>query len=166
MLKLVFAVAAFAIVAALAAPELTSRILASVEPAQQVGPAEDGAAARVMLSADGRGHFETDVTVNGQPLRALVDTGASMVALTYDDARSLGLVRPGDRFDIEVQTGNGTTAMKRVSLNSVRIGGISVPDVDAMVAKEGVLPMNLLGMSFLRKLRTFQMSNGRLVLEQ
>jgi aspartyl protease family protein len=99
-------------------------------------------------------------------MKALVDTGATVIALTYEDGRSLGLVRPGDRYEIRMQTANGTTGAKRVTLNSVRVGGISLSNVEATVAQEGALNVNLLGMSFLRKLRTFEIQNGRLVLEQ
>ncbi|BCJ92042.1 hypothetical protein IZ6_27770 [Terrihabitans soli] len=169
MLKWVFGIVAAAVVLALAAPDLATRLLATLNesPAEKTQPAGTASGpARVMLSADQRGHFETSVTVNGRPLKALVDTGATVVALTYEDARSLGLVRPGDRYEIKLQTANGTAGAKKVTLNSVRLGGISLSNVEAIVAQEGALAVNLLGMSFLKKLRTFEIQSGRLILEQ
>lgn len=166
MLKLVSAIAVAAILLAVSTPDLSQRLLALVDPAPQIVEESDGAAARVMLSADGLGHFEAPLHINGRPFKALVDTGASIVALTYEDGRELGLVRPGDRYDMTIQTANGQTSAKRVSLNSVRLGGISVSNVEATVAQEGALGVNLLGMSFLKQLGTVEMRNGRLILEQ
>lgn len=168
MFRWVIGIVVAAVVLALAAPDLAGRLLAMVEPPPATEPQPAGAqgAARVTLKADRRGHFETSLTVNGRPVKAMVDTGATLVALTYEDGRSLGLVRPGDRYDIKLQTANGTAGAKRVTLNNVRMGGISLSNVDGIVAQEGALGVNLLGMSFLKKLRTFEMQNGRLVLEQ
>jgi aspartyl protease family protein len=167
MLRLVFAVVGFAIVLGVLAPDLTARLIAMLEaPAPQELPPEKGGSARVMLSADRRGHFETTMTVNGKPLKAMVDTGASVIALTYEDGRALGLVRPGDRYDMQMMTANGSAKAKRVSLNTVRVGGISLNNVEAIIGQEGALGVNLLGMTFLKKLRTFEMKSGRLILEQ
>jgi aspartyl protease family protein len=169
VLKLVLGFAAIAVVLALAVPDLTARLVAMTEaPPAAKAPSspEKAGAARVTLSADQRGHFETNVTVNGRPMKAMVDTGATVIALTYEDGRSLGLVRPGDRYEIKMQTANGMSGAKRVVLNSVRIGGISLSNVEAIVGQEGALGVNLLGMSFLKKLRTFEMQGGRLILEQ
>lgn len=168
MFKWVIGIGVAAVLLALAAPDLTARLEALVEAEPAAAPSASAATgtARVMLTADRRGHFETSLTVNGRPMKALVDTGASVIALTYEDGRSLGLVRPGDRYEIKMQTANGTAGAKRVSLNNVRLGGISLSNVEAVVGQEGALSTNLLGMSFLKKLRSFEMQNGRLVLEQ
>lgn len=168
MFKWVIGIVVAAVLIALAAPDLTARLEAFLEPerAAEAQPTAAAGPARVMLSADRRGHFETSFTVNGRPIKGMVDTGATVIALTYEDGRSLGLVRPGDRYEIKMQTANGTTGAKRVTLNSVRLGGISLSNVEAIVAQEGALSVNLLGMSFLRKLRTFEIQSGRLILEQ
>jgi aspartyl protease family protein len=149
MLKLVIAIAAAAVVLAVSVPDLSERLTAFAKRGEETQAVDDPAAARVMLSADGRGHFEAPLHINGRPFKAMVDTGASMVALTYEDGRELGLIRPGDRYDMKIQTANGETRAKRVSLNSVRLGGISVSNVEATIAQEGALGVNLLGMSFL-----------------
>lgn len=167
MLRLALGLAAVAVVLALAAPDLVQRLVAATKVDRQAAPAAaSGGPARVFLSADRRGHFETDLSVNGRSLRALVDTGASLVALTWEDGRALGLIRPGERMDVRMQTANGVAGGKRVMLNSVRLSGITLANVEGVVAEEGALPVNLLGMTFLKRLRSFEMSGGRLLLEQ
>jgi aspartyl protease family protein len=167
MLKFVIAIAAAVVVLAVSVPDLSERLTAFAKRDEPASTADgNAAAARVMLSADGRGHFEAPLHINGRPFKALVDTGASTIALTYEDGRELGLIRPGDRYDMKIQTANGQTGAKRVSLNSVRLGGISISNVEAMIAQEGALAVNLLGMSFLKKLGNFEIRNGRLILEQ
>lgn len=166
MLRLALAFLAFGFVLALSVPDLAERLNAMINPQPTDMPASADGSARVMLSAGHNGHFETMLTINGRQMKALIDTGASSVALTYEDGRALGLIRPGDRYDIKVQTGAGETTAKRVFLNNVRVGGISVHNVEAMIAREGQLPFNLLGMSFLKKLRGFEVRKGRLILEQ
>jgi aspartyl protease family protein len=120
----------------------------------------------VRLDADRGGHYHAEFEVNGLPLDAMVDTGASLVVLRYEDARWLGLVYGGDRFDIPVQTAHGVAYVRRVKLNSVRIGSIALDDVDALVAEDGMLSTNLIGMSFLSRLSRFEARNGMLVLER
>ncbi len=120
----------------------------------------------VRIRADRSGHHVTEADFNGRRFRAIVDTGATLIALRYEDARALGLVVPGDRFDIKVSTANGTARAKRVTLRSVRIGSIEIQNVEAMVLDEGMLGQNLLGMSFLRRLARFEFKKGVLELER
>jgi aspartyl protease family protein len=96
----------------------------------------------------------------------MVDTGATTVALRYEDARTLGLVSPGDKFDARVRTANGEGRGRRVQLRSVTFGTITIRDVDALVLEQGALGTNLLGMSFLRRLSRFEVQRGVLVLER
>jgi len=103
----------------------------------------------VTLAADARGHFVTEGTVNGNPVRFLVDTGATSVVLPGRDAERLGLdYRKGERG--LNQTANGVVATYRVTLDSVRVGDIEVSAVDAVVIEQG-LNIALLGMSFLNR---------------
>lgn len=105
---------------------------------------------RVTLAADARGHFIAEGTVNGAPVRFLVDTGASMIALPARDAQRLGLdYRKGARG--MASTAAGSVPVYRVSLDSVRLGGIELSAVEAMVIEQG-LDIALLGMSFLNRL--------------
>jgi aspartyl protease family protein len=137
------------------------------EPIQvETNAKSNDAGGYVRIRADRSGHHVTDVEFNGRRFRAVVDTGATLIALRYDDARALGLVVPGDRFDIKVSTANGTARAKRVMLRSVRIGSIQIENVEAMVLDEGMLGQNLLGMSFLRRLARFEFKKGVLELER
>lgn len=144
----------------------TPQVAALVEERPKPSAAVSVAApARVVLTSGAGGHYRTDAEINGRPLSVLVDTGATSVALRYSDARNLGLVVPGDRFDVSAKTANGMVKGIRVRINSIRIGGISVRDVDALVLPDEALSENLLGMSFLGKLHRFEANAGRLILE-
>jgi len=104
---------------------------------------------RITLAADARGHFFADGSVNGGPVRFLVDTGASMVALPGRDADRLGLeYRKGPRGII--QTASGNAIAYRVKFDQVKVGGIELTNVDGVVLEQG-LDIALLGMSFLNR---------------
>lgn len=106
--------------------------------------------AHVTLAADSAGHFVADGSVNGSPVRFLVDTGATMVALPGADALRMGLdYRKGEPGF--TQTANGTVRVYRVRLDRVRLGTIELNNVDGVVMEQG-LPIALLGMSFLNRL--------------
>ncbi|MEO1204795.1 MAG: TIGR02281 family clan AA aspartic protease [Pseudomonadota bacterium] len=119
----------------------------------------------VALSADRRGHFNTPVRINGRPVEVVVDTGATLVAMSYDDARTAGIfVRPSD-FKWRSQTANGIAKSARVMIDKIDLGGITVRNVQASVAEPGRLHITLLGMSFLRKLDRVEMRGGKLILQ-
>lgn len=120
----------------------------------------------VELRAGAHGHFYSRIHVNGRAVQAMVDTGASIVALTFEDARSAGVhIRDSD-FTHRVSTANGVARVAIVTLDSVAIDDIVVRDVRAAVAEPGKLTKTLLGMSFLGQLRRAEMSRGVLVLEE
>ncbi len=118
------------------------------------------------VRADARGHYQVEGSVDGRRLDFLVDTGASVVALRERDAARLG-IHPAQRdYTATVSTANGSLKAAPVQLNSLEVGGIRVHGVRAMVLPDTALSDNLLGMSFLSKVRRFEMANGRLVMEQ
>jgi aspartyl protease family protein len=118
----------------------------------------------VELKAGAYGHFHTAAEVNGRDIDVLVDTGASMVALTYDDARRAGVfVRPSD-FTQTVSTANGHARVAPVTLDSVDIGGVRVRNVQGVVVEAGKMGKTLLGMSYLSRLQKVEMGAGRLLL--
>jgi len=105
----------------------------------------------VTLAADPRGHFFADATVNDQPVRFVVDTGASVVVLSGADAERLGLdYRKGQ--PARMQTANGATTGFYVKLDRVRVGGIELRNIDGVVVEQGLGAFGLLGMSFLNRL--------------
>lgn len=102
------------------------------------------------LAADARGHFVTTGAVNGQAVRFLVDTGATMVSIGAADAARIGIDwRRGQRG--AVQTANGVVPVWKVRLDTVRVGEITLHGVDGIV-HETELPVALLGMSFLSRM--------------
>ena len=104
---------------------------------------------QVTLSADPSGHFVTEAAINGNPVRVLVDTGATSIALPGREAERLGIdFRKGRRG--LTQTANGVVAVYRVTLDRVRLGDIELNAVDAVVIEQG-LEITLLGMSFLNR---------------
>ncbi len=117
------------------------------------------------INADANGHFFATAAINGHDIAVLVDTGATAVALSYEDAAEAGLSPGSLTFDIPVSTANGVTQAARVKLDRVAIDGLEVEDVDAMVLPEGALRGTLLGMSFLGRLSGFKVEDGVLRLK-
>ena len=120
----------------------------------------------VIVPRDGRGHFQVDARIEGRKLSFMVDTGASVIALTASDAARLGIHPAQREFVTEVKTANGTVRAAPVRLDEVEVGDLVVRDVAALVMPDEALSDNLLGLSFLSRLRRFEYSAGRLVLEQ
>ena len=116
------------------------------------------------VSADYRGHYHVYPTVDAFRVRMLVDTGASVVALTAQDARALGInLRPAD-YRMAMNTANGVVRGARVNLREVRLGDILLRNVEAVVLPEGALSISLLGTSFLGKLRGYEVQTGKMIL--
>jgi len=110
----------------------------------------DSGRSQATLSADSRGHFIASGQINGQSVELLVDTGASLISLNASDARRLGVnYLKGERGF--ASTANGTAAVYRVTLDTVRVGDINISGVDALVHEGNNLPFVLLGMSFLNR---------------
>ena len=119
----------------------------------------------VTLNSDGRGHFQADVRVDGRTIEFLVDTGASLVAMNEKSAARLGIHPSARDYNVRTQTANGVGKAARVRLDRVELNGITVRDVDAFVMPDEALSTNLLGMSFLSRVK-WTHDRGRLVLEQ
>jgi len=172
MLKAVFLFVGLALAAAVMVPGLLDRMVPANPPAQvesqaqAIQPSNADHGGIVRLSADRSGHYYTGIEINDRNMKALVDTGATLIALRYEDARSIGVVSSGDRFDVVLRTANGEGRGKRVKLRSVSVGSITLRDVDALVVEQGALSINLLGMSFLKRLARFEVQRGQLVLER
>lgn len=119
----------------------------------------------VSIGRDHRGHFQAHGRVDGRQVSFMVDTGASVIALTERDADRLGIRPTRNAYTAAVSTANGVVRAAPVMLNSVDIGGLVVRDVRALVVPGGALGENLLGLSYLTRLKRFEYSNNRLVLE-
>ncbi len=146
--------------------EVASRVAGELGPAGRlisVSTTESGEkAVRVRRRNDG--HFVVRATVNGQAMTLLVDTGASTVVLRPADAQRAGIDTGDLDYTVPVSTANGTTYTAPVHLRSIAVGPLTVRDVNALVAPPGSLNENLLGMSFLRRLRSYEFSKDFLTL--
>lgn len=123
-----------------------------------------GAHNQLVFRADASGHFLVDASVNGAPIRFLVDTGATVVALSPDDARAAGLAPGERRFSEVMSTANGTARAARTRLRSLRLGQLEIADVPAVVMARP-MAVSLLGMSFLSRLGGYSIRDGVLTVE-
>ena len=142
-------------------------ILHSIEREPPLRAGYDVAEAKAVteLKADARGHFITDAEIEGTTVKVMVDTGASAVALSYEDADRAGLRPFALDYDVPVATANGIAQAARVTLRRVEVDNVMVRDVDGLVLPQGAMHGTLLGMSYLGKLRSFKVEDGVLSLE-
>jgi aspartyl protease family protein len=169
----------FASVVALLATQIPAIVDLAGPPASTSAPAVPQAAqqddkpqpaalpnGRVKLVGDSRGHFNGSFRINGKPVDGLIDTGASMVAINESTARRLGFGANGLDFRYTINTANGTTDGAQVILDRIEIGSIRVRDVQAFVLRDKALSNTLVGMTFLKKLKSYQVQDGNLTLAQ
>ena len=170
-MRSVLMIAAVALVAAVLVPRYFAQLNAghpapammAARPVTAPTPADSRS---VTVPRNGRGHFQLDARVEGRRLTFMVDTGASVIALTADDAAMLGIHPAASEFTALVSTANGTVRAAPVELDRVEVEDITVRNVAAMVLPDGALRDNLLGMSFLSRLHRWEFADGKLVLEQ
>ena len=112
------------------------------------------------------GHFGTRIEVNGSSFPVMIDTGATSIALKLADAKAAGIDTDRLDFSTPVRTANGTAYVADVRLKRVAMGGIVLENVDAHVSKAGVLTESLLGMSFLTRLRSYEVSGDYMTLRE
>ena len=141
---------------------------AEPQPVKRTAPAPQpqGGYRTAILRADSRGHFQVEGSVDGRRLDFMVDTGATVIALRERDAGKLGIFPTPRDYTGRSSTANGVVKVAPVRLSSLEVNGIRIYDVAAVVIPDESLSTNLLGMSFLSRLRRFEMANGRLVMEQ
>lgn len=147
-------------------PAVETQPAKRAEPARQQQPQQSNNYRTVTVRGDARGHFQVEGSVDGRRLDFMVDTGASVVALRERDANKLGIFPAARDYTGRSSTANGVIAVAPVRLPSLEINGIRIFDVAAVVIPDQALGVNLLGMSFLSRVRRFEMANGRLVMEQ
>jgi clan AA aspartic protease (TIGR02281 family) len=116
----------------------------------------------LVYPADGLGHVALTAVVNGAPIRFLVDTGASRVTLTPEDARAAGIAPSELVYSQRSLTANGWTREAPITLREIRVEQLAIDDVPAAVGEN--LRVSLLGMSFLRRLKSFEMRDGALTI--
>ena len=124
---------------------------------------DSGASGEVLLARSGDSHFYADTEIDGRNIRMLVDSGASIVALTRTDAKAIGI----DVDDLPVggsaSTAGGVVPMRPVMLDSVEIDGVRVRDVQAAVI-DADMGVSLLGQSFLSRLAAVNVEGDTMTL--
>jgi len=158
--------AAAVIVSGLAVVFLVDREEAGPAVPQAAVPARVAAAAptsELVLQAGAHGHFMAEATVNGQTIEFLVDTGASSIYLTPDDAARLGWTPSRLTYSERYATASGVVHAAPVTLRSLRIGQLELYDLPASVG-EAPGSLSLLGMSFLKRLESYEVRGDRLIL--
>ncbi len=164
--------AAAAVVAGLTVPHFADRMkgqttfVAAPPHRPALERREPSGANSVIVARDPFGRFRADGRIDGRELQFTVDTGASIVALTAGDAAQIGIHPAASEYTMLISTANGTVHAAPTTLDMVEVGDIMVHDVAAVVMPDGALSDNLLGLSFLSRLRHFEYSEGKMVLEQ
>ncbi|HXW20779.1 MAG TPA: TIGR02281 family clan AA aspartic protease [Roseiarcus sp.] len=120
----------------------------------------------VELVADGGGQYSAEATVNGSPVHMIVDTGATFVSLSADAASRIGVMVSEADYTARVRTANGIARAAPVTLVGVSVGEVYLPEVQALVLDRQAGPINLLGMSFLRRLSAVEQRQNMLILRQ
>ena len=123
-----------------------------------------GRMARIKM--DDRGHFVTKAKMNGSTIEVLVDTGATSVALDEKTARKMGIRLKQSDFKYDVNTANGVAKAASAQIDKIQIGRVTINNVQAAVLQGKGLNGTLLGMSFLKQLREFQIKDGELIMRQ
>jgi aspartyl protease family protein len=144
-----------------------AEVAQAAEPAQPAAepPAEPAAAGwgtETRLRRDGGGHFLARAHINGQPIEAVVDTGASTVALTIADAQRAGIAVDPSRFDVVGTGASGAVRGHEITLSSVSVDGKEVRSIRGVVL-EG-LDVSLLGQSYLSRISGIEMRGDEMVL--
>jgi len=121
---------------------------------------------RVEIPMGPRGHFTAEFRLNGARIDAMIDTGATLVAINRSTAARIGLNLTAKDFKYKVDTANGPALAASGFIESLQVGRIRIDGVQAVVLEDASLKQTLVGMSFLSRLSTFRVENGRLLLEQ
>ena len=145
-----------------APPAPQAAALEPVAPAPEPG----GYGRSLTLDANRQGHFQTQARVNGSRMGFLVDTGASLVVLRASAAAQAGIHPIPADYTATVSTANGQIKAAPARLDRIELGEITVFDVPALVLPDEALSQNLLGVSFLSRLKRYEVANGKMLLEQ
>jgi aspartyl protease family protein len=126
-------------------------------------PNMPGDQSAVVLAKQVDGHYYADATANGQPLRLMVDTGASVVALTAADAQRLGLFWNHSELQTIGRGVNGDVTGKAIQIAEMRVGGLTATNVNAVIIPDG-LDVSLLGQSFLSQVGNVSIAGDQMTL--
>lgn len=142
-----------------------ARLLAGLVPGRAVAVTASDGTREVLLSKDMSGHFTVVASINSQDIPMLIDTGASSITLSYEDAVAVGIIPENLAYTTRVLTANGEAVAAPIALTTVAIGPIRRDNIQALVTRPGALDQSLLGMSFLSTLSSFHMQTDQLTLK-
>lgn len=142
----------------------TPEVNVAVPQAQPVKAMPTGR--KVTVAADSRGHFAAEFKLNGREVDAMIDTGATLVALNTSTARRIGLSLAQSDFKHEVNTANGSIKAAIVTVDRLQIGKIALDGVQAVVLDDKALRTNLIGLSFLKRLDRYEVQDNTLLMAQ
>ncbi|MGF0538488.1 retropepsin-like aspartic protease family protein [Agrobacterium sp. ES01] len=145
--------------------QVGNRLVSGLMPGRAVVATNADGQPIVILHKSLGGHFETKATVNGTPVSMLVDTGATIVALSYEDAIAAGIDPESLTYSRTMLTANGRAQAAPVRLKSIDLGPIRRENIEATVTQQGMLDQSLLGMSFLSTLRSINIQSDELRLQ-
>jgi aspartyl protease family protein len=118
----------------------------------------------VEVARTNSGDFDISARINGVHVAMVLDTGASSVVLTQQDAKAIGLPLEVLNYTVSIDTANGRTRAAQVTLDRLAVGGLEERSVEALIVQPGQLRTSLLGMSFLNRLQGWQVSGDRLIM--
>ncbi|MEW9836655.1 TIGR02281 family clan AA aspartic protease [Mesorhizobium marinum] len=144
--------------------DVASRVSGGLIPGSPLSAQDGDGRAIVTLQKGMNGHFDAEVEINGRPIRAVIDTGATSTVLSRADAERVGFDPATLHFNIPVSTANGMATAARVVADDVAVGGIVRRRLPLLVAEAGRLDQSLLGMNFIGTLSGFDVRGDRLVL--
>ena len=162
---LIFAVLSSVYVFKDEAQNFASRLTAGLIPGRSATIIDASGRRSTILYMGQNGHYQADALINGVSVPMLIDTGATTIALSYEDADRLGLNPAGLNFTGTVMTANGPARTAYVTLPEIEVGGIRRTNLAAGIAERGKLGGSLLGMNFLSSLKSFSFSGNEMVLQ-
>lgn len=144
--------------------DVASRLSAGLVPGSPLSVTDGEGHVTVTVEKAGNGHFEARASVDGTPIRVMIDTGASTTVLTVEDARTIGLDVEALNFAVPVSTANGVTVAARARAQTIAVGTIERGPLPILVAQPGALTQSLLGMNFMGTLSGYDVRGDRMVL--
>jgi len=139
--------------------DFKNRILGEINPSS----AQITKSGELIISLSRDGHFYLDVMVNGVPMRFMIDTGASDIVLSLEEARRIGINPKKLIFNRPYQTANGMSFGANITLDEIEVGNTKFNNVSASV-NNADMGTSLLGMSFLRRFKKYEFYRDRLIL--
>ncbi|MCF6322429.1 MAG: TIGR02281 family clan AA aspartic protease [Rhizobiaceae bacterium] len=146
--------------------DMASRITAGLIPGSPISAVDASGRNQITLIRNANGHFNARGTVQGESVTFLVDTGATDIVLSNEDAARAGIDVTQLRYNIPVSTANGMTTSARQNVDRLSIGPIALDNVTVMISRKGDLEGSLLGMNFINRLRSFEIRGDRMILTQ